>query len=511
MPSLLSNALAALCLTTVALAQGPCPAVGVTVDASGGRLGDAWRVDIGASPTVLGVLGLDFAPGPIPTPIGTICLGLTPSLLTVAFLTDPAGTATFAGLLPPAPAFAGIDIYAAAITLDPAQPGGWGVSNGDSFRVREPRFWFVNPGSATPFGTTPGAIAATNAIADTVAFSQTLTTAVRDAATVPERGWLVLLLASGSLVAYDGVSPTPVLNTALTGAAASAFKILAVPGGDTLLLLTFGTPPSPFSPGSPGSVHNVSLPGGTVASVPLTAGNPNSMILIPGTTLVYLLVANGLIPFDHGSATLSPVVALPSGFGGVADLQTAAGLLYVLHGGQAAGPFSGSQPAAITVVDPLAQTLLLTQQLTMPVPATMLRAGLGSAGPALYAYGATAAALHEFAQGSVGVVGTVPVGTGITHMELSSLGTMWLLYCSGPSCGGPALLGMLVGTTVVVPLAALGAQPQPAFAVSPSAGYGKVCLVLGNSLASPFQTEPFAPGTAVVLPIVSFGFRILSD
>src|SRR5262245_36069854 len=162
MSSPLSNVLAALCLTAIALAQSPCPAVGVTVDASGGRLGDTWRVDIQASPTVPGVLGLDFAPGPVPTPLGTICLGLTPGLATGAFLTDPAGAAAITGLLPAVSAFAGIQIHAAAITLDPAQPTGWGISNGDSFRVREPRFWYVTLGAVMPFGTTPGAIAATN-------------------------------------------------------------------------------------------------------------------------------------------------------------------------------------------------------------------------------------------------------------------------------------------------------------------------------------------------------------
>ncbi|HEU4419943.1 MAG TPA: hypothetical protein VFT55_13505, partial [Planctomycetota bacterium] len=408
-------------------------------------------------------------------------------------------------------AFAGIDIYTAAITLDPAQPGGWGVSNGDSFRVREPRFWFVSPGSSTPFGTTPGAIAATNGIADSVAFSQTLATAVRDSATVTERGWLVVLLTNGSLVAYDGVSPTPVMNVALTGAAGSAGRILPLPGGDTLLLLTFGTAPSPFGGGTPGSVHYVALPGGAITSVPLTAGNPDAMIRIPGTTLVYLRLANGVMPFDYATSTLSPVITLPSGFGGVADWQTDLGLLYVLYGGQAAGPFGGGQPAAITVVDAVAQTLLLTQQLMVVAPVQMLRAGPGSAGPALYVYGSTAAALHEFAQGSVSVVGTVPVGAGITAMELSTLGTIWFMVCNGPSCGGPALLGMPVGTSTVIPMSALGGAPQPALAVSPSASYGKLCLVLGNNQATPFQTEPFAAGTMAVLPIASGGFRILSD
>jgi hypothetical protein len=153
MRSRFTTALAALFLTTIATAQS-CPSVGVSVDASGGRLGDTWRVDIQASPTVIGVLGLDLAGGPIPTPLGTICLGLTPALVTGAFVTDPAGAAAFTGVLPPVSAFAGIDIYTAAVTIDPAQPTGWGVSNGDSFKVREPRFWYVSLGTSTPFGTT---------------------------------------------------------------------------------------------------------------------------------------------------------------------------------------------------------------------------------------------------------------------------------------------------------------------------------------------------------------------
>ena len=504
MRSRFTTALAALFLTTIATAQ-TCPSMGVSVDASGGRLGDIWRVDVQASPTVIGVLGLDLAGGPIPTPLGTICLGLTPALVTGAFVTDPAGAAAFSGLLPAVPAFAGIDIYTAAVTIDPAQPTGWGVSNGDSFKVREGRFWYVNLGTTTPFGSTPGAIAATNVISDNVAFSQTLTSSVRDVATVTERGWLTVLQANGSLVAYDGVSPTPVLNLALTGTAASATKVLPLPGGNALLLLSYGTAPSPFSSGTPGSVHHVTLPGGVVTSTLMPAGNPDAIIRVPATSLVYLRVANGVVPFDYATATMSPLVPLASGFGGLIDWQVAGTLLYVLHGGQAAGPFSSGQPAAISVVDAIGQTTLSTNQLTMTAPVQMLRAGPGSAGPALYVYG-SAAGLQEFAQVTVAPVASIPVAP-ITAMELSSLGNLWLMLSNAPA----SLLALPVGTTLVVTLTGLIGPPQPALAVSPSVTYGKVGIAVSNNVTSPFQTDPvWAAGTSLTLPIGAVG-RILPD
>jgi hypothetical protein len=506
MPSPLSNALTTLCLTTclttTAFAQSPCPAAGVTVDASGGRLGDTFRIDIDASPTVFGVLGLDFAQGPIPTPLGTICLGFTPGLLTTAFFTDPAGAAAIAGLLPPSPAFAGIDIYTAAITLDPAQPTGWGVSNGDSFRVREPRFWFISPGSATPFGTTPGAIAATGVIGDNIVFSQALTTTVRDATTVVERGWLMLLQGNGSLAAYDSVSPTPVFSTVLAGAAASAGKVMALPGGQTLLLLTFGTAPGPFGGGTPGSVHFVALPGGAVTSVALTAGNPDAMIRVPDTSLVFLRTANGVIPFDTATAQASPVIPLPSGFGGLVDWQVAFHLLDVLHSGQAAGPFGGGAPCAISVVDVMTQTVLSTTQLAMTAPVHILRAGMGSTGPSLYVYGTAAAALKEFAQVTVAPTATIPMA-GVIAMELSSFGTRWLMVSNAP----PSLLLMPAGITTPIALTLAG-TPQPALAVSPSAGYEKACLVISNNMTAPFQTG--GPGASVTLPFASASW-IISD
>ena len=500
--------LAALSIPTMLSAQ--CLPLGLSIDASGGRLGDAWRVDMNGTPSVPGFLGLDLLPGPTATPIGTVCLGLSPAVQVIPFLFDVAGIAAYTGSMPPTPAFVGISVYAAAISFDASQPGGFGLSNGDSITLREPRFWFVNPGSASPFGTTPGAIAATDTIGDTLAFSQALTTTVRDADTVPERGWLVLLLGNGSLAAYDGTVPVPVFTATLTGAAGAATKVLALPGGDALLLLSFGTAPSPFGGGTPGSIHRVSLPGGAVTSTALPAGNPDDLILVPGTTMAFLRLANAVVPFDHASSVLSPSIPLPSGVGGLVDWQISGSLLYCLQGGQAAGPFGGGQPAAISVVDVGSQSVLFTNPLAMAAPATMLRAGPGSAGAALYAYGSTAAALHELAQGSVLPVATIPVGSGITAMELSTLGTQWLMLCNGAGCGGPAVLGMQVGTTAAVPLTPLPGAPLGAIAISASAGYSKGCIVVGGNVATPFIAEPFVPTTTTLLPIGGVS-RIVSD
>jgi hypothetical protein len=429
----------------------------------------------------------------------------------IPFTFDGAGVAAYTGTMPPNPAFVGLSIYTAAISFDPLQPGGFGLSNGDSITLRENRFWFVNPGSATPFGTTPGSFAAMNGIADTLAFSQSLTTTVRDVAAVPERGWLMMMLGNGTLAAYDGSSPTPAFTATLTGASASAGKVIALPGGDAVMLLTYGTAPSPFGGGTPGSVHLVSLPSGAVVSTPLSSGNPDAMIHITGTTLVYLrLASNAVQQFDYANATLSPAIPMPVGVGGLVDWQISGTLLYCLMSGQSAGPFGGGQPAAISVVDVVNQVVLFTTPLAMAAPVSMLRAGPGSTGPALYVYGSTAAALHELSQGSVSPVAQMPIGAGITAMELSALGTQWMLLCSGASCGGTALLGLPVGTTTPFTLMPVVGVPVAAIAVAPSAGFSKACIVVGSNSATPFLAEPFVPGTPLVLPIGGVA-RIVSD
>jgi hypothetical protein len=70
---------------------------------------------------------------------------------------------------------------------------------------------------------------------------------------------------------------------------------------------------------------------------------------------------------------------------------------------------------------------------------------------------------------------------------------------------------MPVGSTGVVPLGTLSGAPHQALAVSPSAAYGKVGIVVSNNRTAPFRTDAvWAAGTSVVLPIGSVD-RIIPD
>jgi hypothetical protein len=507
-------AVATLALTVAATAQAPCPARGMTLAAHGGRLGDQFSIDMTGSPSAVGILGFDLAPGPTVTPIGTVCLGLTPAVSTLLFQFDPAGAASVVRQLPPVAAFEGITIDFGGVAIDASQPGGFAFSNGSAITTRQPRIFFVAPGSSSPFGTTPGSVAALNMINETVPFSQALTTSVRDAVFVRERGWLVLLLGNGSLLGLDGTTGATVLNVALSGAPASAARIAAVPGGDQLLMMATGTAPSPFGGGTPGALHVVSLPTGTVtASVPLSAGNPDALLVAPGTTLAYLRLANGIAPIDWQAATALPTIPLVSSFGGLVDWQIANGMLYVLHSGTAPGPFGGtSQPAALSGIVIGTQTALFTNPLTGAVPVSMLRAGPGTTGPSLYVYGSTGGTLAEFQQFTGTPTTTTALGSGIAAMELSSFGSEWLLLCTGATCGGPSLLSMIAFTNIVSTVGPVPATVQSALAVSPSTGYSKACLVFGSNTAAPFVTDS-ANGTfgSTTLPFSSGVFTLVSD
>jgi hypothetical protein len=66
---------------------------------------------------------------------------------------------------------------------------------------------------------------------------------------------------------------------------------------------------------------------------------------------------------------------------------------------------------------------------------------------------------------------------------------------------------MPAGITTPIALTLAG-TPQPALAVSPSAGYEKACLVISNNMTAPFQTG--GPGASVTLPFASASW-IISD
>jgi hypothetical protein len=69
----------AFLVSSWAAGQGSCPPSGLVLSTSGGRLGDPWSAGLTGTPGVSGLLGVDVLPGPAASPIGTVCLGLSPA------------------------------------------------------------------------------------------------------------------------------------------------------------------------------------------------------------------------------------------------------------------------------------------------------------------------------------------------------------------------------------------------------------------------------------------------
>jgi hypothetical protein len=234
---------------------------------------------------------------------------------------------------------------------------------------------------------------------------------------------------------------------------------------------------------------------------------------VPGSNLAFLRLPDGVAPVDLAARLVFPTIPVPGGYGALVDWQVAGSLLYCLHSGQTANPFGGpSQQPAITVVDLATLTAPFTIPLSMAPTVQLLRAGPGSAGPALFVYGHASGSLDEFAQGTLAPVGSIPVGAGIAAMELTTLGSEWLLLCAGGSCSAPSLMTLPVGTTTVLNRGSLPSGVQPVIAVSPSASYGKASFAIGPSTAAPFRTDPIvaSPGSAA-LPIASSRFLVVSN
>ena len=71
--------LGTLLLASHGIAQVTCSAQGLTLAITPPRLGDPYALTVSGSPNAPGLIGFDLAPGPVVTPFGTVCLGLTPA------------------------------------------------------------------------------------------------------------------------------------------------------------------------------------------------------------------------------------------------------------------------------------------------------------------------------------------------------------------------------------------------------------------------------------------------
>lgn len=132
----------------VATAQIPtCPGYGLSV--VGGKLGDPWSFSIFGPPNAPAILATDVASGPVGTPVGAVCLGLTPAIATLPVTLDSTGAFAQAGILPlAAPIAPGSTLYTQAVVADPSQPGGYNLTNG--------AFLCVDSFTGAPVLTIPG-------------------------------------------------------------------------------------------------------------------------------------------------------------------------------------------------------------------------------------------------------------------------------------------------------------------------------------------------------------------
>src|SRR5262245_51849783 len=87
----------------VSRGQTLCGPSGLTLATTPPRLGDPWALTLSGSPNVPGLLGFDLAPGPVVTPLGTVCLGLTPAFQSMPVALDQSGSFTLNGFLPANP------------------------------------------------------------------------------------------------------------------------------------------------------------------------------------------------------------------------------------------------------------------------------------------------------------------------------------------------------------------------------------------------------------------------
>jgi hypothetical protein len=498
-------------------ATAQCPPMGLALAADGDRMGDPFSIGIFGSPGVSGLMGIDVSPGPVVTPIGTVCLGLTPATLFSPFTLSPTGAAVFGGLLPALPYLTGFEAFLQAGATDPSQPGGFALSNGDSVKLRPPRLFVIDPGMPpTPFGGgTPGAFCVYDALADLVITAAIpLSSQVVDAVAVPQLGQVAFLLANSTIALYDAATVTPVLTIPLPGSPGSPSKLAL--DGTMLIVMYGGIPPSPFGGGTPGAVRTYDLPSGTPGPfVSLASGNPSAILAVPGSGFAYLRVGATVVPMDLFSAMLFPAIDMAPGLSGfISEWRLVGTTVYCLMPGSSPGPFGGGAPPALNGVATLTQTALFPAAVAVGGngPGSALRYGLAGAGNALLFFHAGIPGIVHVSPSTLAVNGTIPVGAGFMTMERSDGGTEYLILCNGTGCGGSPILQAMNATTFAISNVTLVGAVQPSVIPMPSASFDKAYFLTGPNTIVPIGTDPASPPTGFsTLPVSSAAMKIAID
>jgi hypothetical protein len=265
----------------------------------------------------------------------------------------------------------------------------------------------------------------------------------------------------------------------------------------------------------------LSLPsGGVFSTASLTSGNPSDIVLIPGTGFAYLRENTRLLPLDYINNVQLPSIELGNANGAVVDWVLEGNLLVTLLSGIAPTPFGGTTaPAAVHAADVTIHAAALPAPVPLPTfGGTLLRAGPGSAGPALFALLSSTGLIVELSPGTLAPVGTVTVPVNTSHLELSAGRMDWLIMQSGrnPTPFSPGVPGMLLrmdpATQAVSALSATPAERQQHLLPVASDSLRKAHIVSGTGDLFALSTDPAGlPGPAIPLPVSSQALSVTGN
>lgn len=461
LPSVLRGGAAVILLMSSGLSQGSgCPPQGLDLSFAGGTLGDSWTLRLLGTPHAPGYLGGSLSEGPVPSPVGSLCLGAWPPALLVPVVLDGGGEFLLSGLLPPVSAAAGTEIFLQAAVADLVQPGGVAVSNGASARFRPPRLFFGEyiPGSiGGPFSGFPaaGRVVWLDGLTESFSAISSLGFGVLDLAYVPSLDILAILGTVGPTVmgagpndrlgAVDLRNGAVGLNQPLAGWSSGSPSQLLLNHAETELIILYE---GSTLFGLPGGYRTWSPTTGSITSeFSFTNGNPRFMALVPEADHVALFGMDDVAIVDLATSTLVRSYGFGTTHGPIVDHVFDGSILYVLLQGDAVA----MSPPAVARIDlsPGAPPFTLA---TIPTPyAWRVRLGPGSGGQALMVLD-TEGTVVELAPSTLSVINTIPVPARTRNIEPSAGETEWLLVQHGTTAppAAPAVLHSLDPVTHVV-------------------------------------------------------------
>ncbi len=483
-------------------AQGTCLTQGLTIDVQGGRLGDFVTFHLQGAPSTSGFMGVDFGGGPVVTPLGTFCLDLSPKFFTKPISVSASGTRTLKVKAPPDPTLEGVEAFFQGFLADGTPPFGLAFSNGVSTTFYPPRVYFLEHGYSTPFGGNPATIVYHDGLTDVPAASFLLTHPASDALHLPALRCLAVLMENGTLLCMDDETGAVVSSTSISTAPSPAFSLQATDTPGVLLALHRGTPTTPGG-GIPGAVSVIDTIAGTTNQIPLTEAQPDAMIAIPGTTLVYLRDGNDVVGVDHALGLEVSTAGLDDGHGDVVDWLLQGGTLLTLHEG------SGAAEAVVQGIDVATGASAFGS--SFPVQgagsglASQMRFGPALGQAAILVLFPAEAEITVVDPASLTVVATQFCTPGTTAMELSPGAMEWLLLQPGSDTPGPtpgSLSALNPDNLAVSPVATFPSVPQTTLTSLPSKKLRKAYVTSGSNSVFIFGTDPTV-GPGLEIPIAT--------